>query len=446
MAMKENPVLSQRLLDAQTAVLGSMLIDANTVGPVMARTSAKDFKTAQYRMVYEAIRKLFDANAAIDAVTVNTKLGGQASEFLIQLMDLTPTAANCEAYINLLKSAAMLEDLRTIGEELRNVSESDTARSLIEKAGTILSERSDLRIVSVAEGLRDFIDRHSAEYEPNYLPWEFGLSDYLFVEPGDFVVIGARPSVGKTAFALQQAFEQAKKLRVGFFSLETSDKKLTDRLVANRAQVSFDSIKRYKLNEESCENVVSMTKSWESNKLDFIPAAGMTVSDIRALSLSRRYDVVYIDYLQLLSGASGSKQQSSCDRVSQVSKDLHAFSQNTGTAVVALSQLSRGERQKNGKELPPQLSDLRESGQIEQDADVVIFLFNENQNAMHSRRVLKVAKNKDGLAGAYQMLTFDGDHQRFSRSNATYKPPEAKNENKQMDIFHPIKEDPNAPF
>ena len=420
MAAKANPVLSQRLLDAQTAVLGSMLIDSATVGPVMARTSARDFKAAQYRMVYEAIRKLFDENAAIDAVTVNAKLGGNASELLIQLMDLTPTSANCSEYVSLLKSSAALDELRALGEELGNVSDPDTARSLIEKAGLILSERSDLRIVSAAAGLREFIDRHGTAYEPKYLPWEFGLSDYLFVEPGDFVVIGARPSVGKTAFALQEAFEQARTLRVGFFSLETGDKKLTDRLVANRAQISFNSIKRHTLTDEACENVVNMAGLWDARQLEFIPASGLTVSDIRAISLSRRYDVVYIDYLQLLSGASGAKHQSSFDRVSQVSKDLHAFSQGTGTAVVALSQLSRGEKLKGGKAPPPQLSDLRESGQLEQDADLIMFLQLKDRKLPKGPRKFFVTKNKEGETFKTQ-LDFDGTRQKFSKSyqNAT---------------------------
>ena len=447
MAVKADPILSQALLDAQTGVLGSMLIDADTVGPVMARTTAKDFRSPQHRLVYEAIRRLFDRGAPVDGVSVNAELGGNASAFLVQLMELTPTAANCDEYVALLKQSAALDELRILGERLSDAKDLDAARGMIEQAGTILSERNEIRVVSAAQGLSDFISRHSVQWTPNYLSWEFGLADYLFVEPGDFVIIGARPSVGKTSFAMQQAFLQAQTKRVGFFSLETSDKKLIDRLVANRGEISFESIKRHSLTDAACEMVAHMSKTWAGSQLDIIPASGLTVSDVRAISLSHRYEVIYIDYLQLLSSPSGAKQQSSFDRVSQISKDLHAFSQGTGTTVVALSQLSRGERLKNGKEPPPQLSDLRESGQIEQDADVVIFLFKENPGFMKSRRVLKVAKNKDGLAGAYQMLDFDGDHQRFRKSMAIYRPPEAeKPKEKQINLFRPEPEDPNAPF
>lgn len=440
-----SPVASQALLDAQVGVLGSMLIDPATVGTVMARTSARDFRAPQYRLVYEAIRSLFNRGAPVDAIAVNAELGGQSSQLLIQLMELTPTAVNCDEYIALLKQCAALDELRTIGEGMMGAQDLDAARTLMERAGAVLSAREELRVVSLRQGLRDFTDRQSQELAPSYLRWEFGLGDYLFVERGDFVVVGARPSVGKTAFALQEAFHQAERRRVGFFSLETGDRKLIDRLVANRAGVDMGRIKRHQLTTADCEATAELAHSFEARTLDLIPASSMTVSDIRAVALSRRYEVIYLDYLQLVAPAAGSQRLSSFDRVSQISKDLHALSQGTGITVVALSQLSRDKAQTGGKAQPPQLSDLRESGQIEQDADVVLFLSLEDADRPQGRRLLRIAKNKDGLAGGKALLEFDGGSQRFSRSAAIYTPPKPRKQ-AQTSIFDSVPEDGTEPF
>ena len=208
------------------------------------------------------------------------------------------------------------------------------------------------------------------------------------------VVLGGYPSDGKTALALQFAFGIGKSHRVGFFSYESTRDKLFDRTVSRAAMLSYTKIKRNQLTEADYRDLLELRPQLTAPQLTLIDAAGMTVLDIQAYSQAHRYDVVFVDYLQKIAAPRGTRQ-SDFERVSAISSSLQQFGRITGTTVVALSQLSRPDRDaKTNKIRPPVLSDLRSSGQIEQDADVVLFLHREDYDDKQSNRILKIAKNK----------------------------------------------------
>ena len=238
------------------------------------------------------------------------------------------------------------------------------------------------------------------------------------MEPGDLIILGGYPSAGKTALALQFTRHIASAKRVGYFYLENNDRKLFDRIVSSVSMVNFQKIKTYDLGEDDFHAIVSMQEHLTSPKLEFVGASGMTVSDIRSVSLSRHYDLIVVDYLQKIKG--DRSRMTDFERVSQISSDLQELGRQTGIYVLALSQLSRPEK-KNGKTPAPTMASLRQSGQLEQDADVVMLVYCEDES-MPKLRTLKLAKNKEGIANIAMRMVFDGDTQTFSRISPKEEP------------------------
>ena len=254
------------------------------------------------------------------------------------------------------------------------------------------------------------------------------INDNVYAGRGDMIVIGGYPSDGKTSLALTLAVRMAKTQRVGFYSYETDADKLFDRIVAMTAQIGLPKLKLNAMNGNDWDAVAAVSARLGAVKLELVEASGMTVQDIRAHSLSKRYDVIFIDYLQKIkSDITGRASADQFQVVSKISSDLQQFGRQTGTPVIALSQLSRPEKTKAGKIPPPTLSALRSSGQIEQDADVVMLLYREEPDNSRSRRILNIAKNKEGEANIALMLTFDGQTQTFRKSAAQApRPPQDK--------------------
>ena len=428
---EQSPILSQRLLDAQAGVLGSMLIDPDTVPLVLSRVTERDFPNKVSRQIFQAIRDRFRAGERIDAILVRETLGGGVdgpwTEPLSRLMDDTVTAANVESYVDALLADARLARLRDLGARLAEADSGDEAEQLLAELQEQRVERPGVQAMDMAEGFERFLDRHNGEDKPQYLSWGVAvLDERIFAEPGDMVVLGGYPSDGKTALALQFAFGIGKKHRVGFFSYESTRDKLFDRTVSREAMMSYTKIKRNQLKEEDYRELMDLQSLLTAPQLTLIDAAGMTALDIQAYSQSHRYDVVFVDYLQKIAAPRGSRQ-SDFERVSAISSQLQQFGRITGTTVVALSQLSRPDRDaKTRKIRPPALSDLRSSGQIEQDADVVLFLYREDYDDKQSNRILRIAKNKEGEAMDYVRFRFDGDLQTFSRIAPVPEPPAEK--------------------
>ncbi len=428
--IKQDAILSQRLLDAQVGVLGSMLIDPDTVPSVLARVRDEDFVNKDYRLVFQAIQARFRAGQAIDPILVRETLGGGVdspwTSILQGLMDVTTTAAHVDDYVDALRASVTLSNLRTLGSQLAEADRLEDAQALLDQMRAQQVSRPNVQAMDMAEGLERFFDRHNGEEKPQYLSWGVSvLDERIFAEPGDMVVLGGYPSDGKTALALQFAFGIGKKHRVGFFSYESTRDKLFDRTVSRAAMLSYTKIKRNQLTEADYRDLLELRPQLTAPQLTLVDAAGMTVMDIQAYSQAHRYDVVFVDYLQKIAAPRGTRQ-SDFERVSAISSSLQQFGRITGTTVVALSQLSRPDRDKDGKIRPPTLSDLRSSGQIEQDADVVLFLYREDYGKKDSNRTLQIAKNKEGEALDWVNFRFDGDIQTFTRIAPVPEPPAEK--------------------
>ena len=439
--------LSSEAISAEVGVLGSMLIDEAAVGPVMMAVSEEDFLTQEAKRVFQAIRTRYTRGEPVDPLLIAADLGDAYRPVLAKYIDETVTAANAEHYAQALKRTSRLYRLRRLGEELSQAADEDACRALIDRGNLLLCERPGVRQLTMEQGFREFFARHDPKHPPEYVKWGLGgLDQEVHAAGGDMVVIGGYPSAGKTAFALQIAFAMARTRRVGFFSYETAADKLHDRTVACQAQLSFRQIMTGKLEEADFQRVYELRSRLTAPGLELIEASGMTVSAIGSYAMAHHYDVILVDYLQKIPAARGGRPLNDFERVSQVSSGLQQLGRSTGKVIIALSQLSRMERRKDGSILPPTMASLRQSGQIEQDADVVLLLYKAVPDAPLSQRVLDVVKNKDGESGRHMMLDFDGDKQRFSKADQTYIPPSKREPDPQQNIFHALPEGGRTPF
>lgn len=397
-------------LRAQCSVLGSALIEPNLVAKVITETSERDY-IGPCLTVFKTIRKLFLAGSAVDVVSVAGALGTDYREYLMQLMDVTPTAANLDHYIALCREQARVSAIRDIAGKLAETDSSDKIRSLLEEANGLMVDRPTLKIATMDIALQSFMDRHTKE--TRYLTWPVReLDDRIYAELGDLIIIGGYPSSGKSAWALQCAWHWAREYKVGFFSLETSSEKLFDRQMSAVAKLSMDDIKRNAIDQAGWDKVCAMTAEITTRNLELIPAAGMTPADVRAITMMRGYQIICVDYLQLLQGSGDNRTA----QVTAISIALHTMAQSMGVTVVALSQLARqGQQQKNA---PPDMSSLRESGQIEQDADLIMMLSLQDREKPEGNRELRIRKNKEGTCPNI-LLAFDGKHQTFAKAPRT---------------------------
>lgn len=394
---------------AETSVLGSVLIDPRCAQQVVTALQPEDFSDPTRKRIFTTIRDLYLEAEAIDPVTVLNKMGTPdkaTRQYLLKTIEVTPTAANVDAYIPIVQAQAQLRRLQSKAMEMVAPDATiSTIRDNLAQMQTMCSRRKGVECMSMEEGLLGFYDE--LEHTPKYLPWGLEwLNQGLTAESGDYIVVGGYPSDGKTALALSMAYAQSADLNVGFFSLETKNSKLFSRLIASVAQVKSSRIKHRKLDSEDHQKLAAVANTVNRHKLDLIRASSMTVEDIAAYSIAKGYDVIWIDYLTLIPAPGKSEY----DQTTYISKSLHRLAQDNNITVVALSQLSRPEK---GKPTPPTLASLRASGQIEQDADVVLFIYREHPGELRSRRILRVAKNKEGATGQL-LLNFDGETQTFT--------------------------------
>lgn len=431
----------------QATVLGSMLIDEGCIGATLAQLRPEDFLDQPYRRLFLAIRKLFGADKPVDPVTVLDEVKGDPTvqwyDVIRQCLEVTPTAANVGVYVPILRDQARLTRIQNLGGLVQSSRDLESAGEYIDQLNAQRVERSGVKVTTMEEALASFLDRQQQKVE--YIRWGFEeLDQRLHVGPGKFVILGGYASHGKTALALSMAWIMAEKYRVGFYSLETDDDTLTDRLVSHFALISMGKIKRRELEAEDFSTVAELSGRFIARKLEIVAAAGMTVDDIFASAQSRRYDIIFVDYIQIIRPPRG---KSRTEQVTDISIDLRTKVQTTGITAVGLAQLSRPER--DGKtQKAPRMSDLRESGQLEQDADVIMMLYREAPDDPQSRRVLSIEKNKEGEVGRI-FLRFDGDTQTFRRDYNQTPPPERKRkepEYKQMRFEELPGKDPELPF
>ena len=428
----------------QAAVIGAMLVKPECIGSALPQLRGEDFVYDSYRRLFYAIRKLFSEEKPIDPVTVldEVKISpGQDWYQLIQDAMLTGTAANLDAYIPLLRNDAKLARVREAATSLEGIQDLDTAREALQHLLGDLGDKPGVKIVTMNQGLQDFLQRQKTQEK--YLSWGFrALDELLFIGRGKFVILGGYASHGKTALALSMAMHQAKDHRVGFYSLETDDGTLHDRLISSVAKISMGRIKRRELTQEDYDTVAAVSQRYVSSKLDIVLAAGCSVDEIFALAQSRRHEIIYVDYLQLIPG----RGKNRTEIVTDVSLAIKSKLQATGITMVGLSQLSRPD--KVGKvQQAPRMSDLRESGQLEQDADAILMLYKERPDDPASRRVLTIEKNKEGEV-RQMFLSFDGDVQTFAlHRNQTPAKKERKEAEYHQTTFSELPDpDPDCPY
>ena len=408
----------------EAALLGSLLIEPELAGAIFERVRTEDFLDASLRHLAEAARSLWLERRPVDPVTVQARAGDEYNALLAEVMRSTPTAANWESYADAVRDRSRLQSFRNVAFQVLDCRTAEEARQLLAGAQGLLAETPGMRVIPYVELMQGLIDRINAEEAPDLIDWGFpALNQKLLISHGRFVVLAAESSVGKTALALQLAVGMARGgKRVGFFSLETSGADAADRIAANTAGVSLPALKKKRLKPEAAARIIDAATRDARIRLDMIEAAGSSVDDIRALTLARGYDVIFVDYVQLIN-AGGSGDEPS-NQVRSISMGLHTMALQLGVTVIGLSQVTPPPRGKDGKR--PELSrdNLRESRQLIHDAEAILIMDLSDLKDYGSDRILKVDKNKDGPCGR-MTLRFEPQHMRF-----VYESPQAKMERK----------------
>ena len=409
-------------VEAEQAVLGSMLIDARCVPEVIDQLRSDDFYVRQNREIYDTIYSMFNYSLTIDPVTVleHMKQNGVYDEntsrgYLLQLMDTTPTAANVVEYIGILKDKTLLRRVAEAAGDLTALIQqgTETGQDILEAAEqriyAIRQGRAARGLIPISNVLIDVYDRLTelAASESAIPGLSTGLTDLDRAISGlnksDLILLAARPGMGKTSMALNILLEAGKKSgkNVAFFSLEMSREQLALRLISSECLVDNKTLLTGKLTEEDWEKGAGAADSLNRSRIFIDDDSSVSVADISAKC--RRMDnlgLVIIDYLQLMQSAGG-RPYSGENRpqvVSDISRALKIMAKELDVPVLCLSQLSRANESRSDKR--PMLSDLRESGAIEQDADIVMFLYREGyydkDTPNHNLAECIIAKNRHG--------------------------------------------------
>ncbi|WP_342435950.1 replicative DNA helicase [Paenibacillus sp. FSL L8-0436] len=419
--------------EAEASVLGAVLIDATgeAIDSVMELT-AELFYNPQHRYVFEALEQLGEDGSPIDLVTLTTTLqaNGQLEaaggvSYLSKMAHSVPTAANIDYYIGTLKEKFTLrEATRSAREQLRMITESGDAAQVVTAMQVAAAKLSDQaapkrefkRVRDVAiEVYEDMEQRAMTKTDSGVTGLSSGFADLDRLTSGfqrsDLIIVAARPSVGKTAFALNIAQNVAvsSKETVAIFSLEMSAPQLVQRMICAEANLDANHMRTADFEEDDwTKGADAIGRLGESNILiDDSPT--LTVFEIRnkcrRLKKQEGLGLIVIDYLQLISGA-GKRNENRQQEVSEISRTLKQIARELDVPVIALSQLSRGVEQRQDKR--PMLSDLRESGSIEQDADIVAFLYRDDYYDKESEKKniieIIIAKQRNGPLGTAELV------------------------------------------
>ena len=418
--------LAPQAVEAEQSVLGSILIDPEAILKVAEFLRPVDFYRAQHADIYEAMVGLHGQREPIDLVTLGDELarrerleavGGPA--YLANLMNAVPTAVHVEHYGRIVERKAVLRNLIAAAGKIAAVGyeEANDAEIAIDRAEGILFEISQRRTVGGFESLATLLghayDRleYLHEHRGQILGIPSGLSqlDTLLggFQPSDLIILAARPSVGKTSMALNIAQHAAVRegKKVGIFSLEMSREQLALRLLSAESGINPRPLQTGFVDETDWSKIAEVMNAMHNAPMWIDDSPALTVMELRTKARrleaeQRGLDLVIVDYLQLMQGAMNQKEANRVQEVSEISRGLKQLARELKVPVIALSQLSRGVEQRGTQE--PRLSDLRESGSIEQDADVVIFLYREGEQNSESEVELvkaKVAKHRNGPIG-----------------------------------------------
>lgn len=392
-----NDWIRSEWLNAQAGCIGCVLQSPELAGQLLAETTAEDFDGPGLS-AYQAISHLFTDGKSPDPVSVGELTQGAYNEYLLQCMEIVPSVYSMGEYIAAVKQRSRMSRLQILFYAAATAPTIDAMSDYMAQANELLVENDPGRVYDLGSLILSFYERKK-KGETYITTGMQALDARIYLSKGDYVILAGQPSRGKTVLALQLALSQSKKYRVGFFSLETSKDKIMDRIMCHYAKVDMNHIKLADLTPEDWEQAGEASAALsEQFHLDVIEAAGMTVDDIFHIALSRRYQIIYIDYLQIVNGSGKSRYEI----VTNISVRLHQLSQRHRIMTVALSQLSRPSDNKKSEE--PDMHDLRESGQIEQDADSIMMLYCKTKDDTAGPRVLKIAKNKEGNTGKLEMV------------------------------------------
>ena len=416
-------------LEAEQSVVGSMIMDKDAIVTAMEILLKEDFYHQQYGVLFDSMVELYSQGKPVDLVTLQNKLKekdvpGEISslEFVGELVRAVPTSANIKYYCNIVKENAMKRKLIRIMEDIENecYAGKESLESVFDKTEhdvfALLSSRSGGDFVPIRQVVMNALEKIEKASKQSGtvtgIPTGFTDLDYRTagLQPSDLILVAARPSMGKTAFVLNIAQHVAfhKNLACAIFSLEMSKEQLVNRMFSLESHVDAQALRTGNLSDADWEQLVEGAGIIGESKLIIDDTPGISISELR--SKCRKYklevglDIIIIDYLQLMSG-SGRSTDSRQQEISDISRSLKALARELNVPVVALSQLSRAVEQRPDHR--PMLSDLRESGAIEQDADVVMFIYRDDyynkDTDLKGISEIIIAKQRNGPIGTVNL-------------------------------------------
>ena len=414
--------------EAECSVIGSMIMDREAIVVASEIISGEDFYNKQYGILFETMVELHDSGSPVDLITLQNKLKEkdvppEISDlgFVKGLLDTVPTSANIKYYANIVAEKSTLRKMIRLNEEIANIcyvgKESlefileDTEKRVFQ----LVQRRNTEEFVPVRQVVMNALDKiekaSKTKGSVTGIPTGFIDLDYRTagMQPSDLILVAARPSMGKTAFELNLAQYMAfkKNLTVALFSLEMSKEQLINRMFSLESNVDAQKLRTGQLNDQEWERLIESAGTIGKSNLIIDDTPGISISELRSkcrkYKLEHNLSIIMIDYLQLMSGSgrSESRQQ----EISDISRSLKALARELNVPVIALSQLSRAVEQRPDHR--PMLSDLRESGAIEQDADVVMFLYRDDYYNHDSEKKgiseVIIAKQRNGPIGTVEL-------------------------------------------
>lgn len=436
-------------MEAERSVLGALMLDKNAVVRVADILHPTDFYHPQHQIIYEAILDLFERSEPIDVLTVTQKLKGSkrlkeigGGDYLAEIISSVPTSAHVEHYATIVKEKRVRRELLHAASEINeDAFDADDFEELLDgvehKIFTISQRSRPQRFTAIKQELGAAYERFEKLHhgEKNVLrgvPTYFTKLDQMLsgLQHSDMIIVGARPSVGKTSLVLDIAREVGLHGKtVGFFSLEMSKDQVVDRLIAGQAQVSLWRMRSGQLRDELEFQLVQQALDQLSKASIFIDdTPSMNILQIRSmarrLQMEHGLDLLIIDYLQLIQPRTSSDNV--VQQITEISRGIKTIARELAVPVLIVSQLSREMERREVK--IPKLSDLRDSGSLEQDADVVIFIARkDNPEGLPENNIMNIiiAKHRNGPVGSIE-LRFDSDKTSFKNIDTVHSAPEAE--------------------
>jgi replicative DNA helicase len=438
-------------LEAEASLLGALLIDSDAIVKIADAIDASDFYDKRHERIYEAMRHIYEHHQALDVLTLADQLKGNGylesvggPAYLTELTNFVPTAAHVEQYADIVSQKAMRRKLIRASREITGLGfdESKELRELIEEAETRLFNVSQQHVkqdvISLENILAESFDRldelHKDKQKIRGIPTGFKDLDNTLAgfQRSDLIILAARPSMGKTALSLNFAHKVAVESNepVLIFSLEMSKEQLVDRLLSMDSGVDAWALRTGNLTDADFEKIAGSMGRLSEAPIYIDDTPGISVSDVRTKARreahQRKLGLIIVDYLQLMSSGVrfGGGQINMVQEISEISRGLKGIARELNVPVLALSQLSRSVESRNPQ--IPQLADLRDSGSIEQDSDVVMFIYREEYyNPETDRKKIAdilIKKHRNGPTGGIE-LRFDTEKQRFHTIDSRHQDP-----------------------